>query len=71
MLGLPGLREAVAQLHRDEDLLHCEADDILISPGTKMLLYLTMRLFHGGEREINSAVRVGRKRNTNRDSCQM
>ena len=51
MLGLPALREAVAQFHRDEDMLPCEADDILIAPGSKMLLYLTMRLFHGGEIE--------------------
>ena len=47
--GLSGLREAVAQFHRDEDMLDCEADDILIAPGSKMLLYLAMRLFHGGE----------------------
>ena len=32
-----------------EDVLDCEADDILIAPGSKMLLYLAMRLFHGGE----------------------
>ena len=50
--GLPGLREAVAQFHRDEDMLDCEADDILIAPGSKMLLYLAMRLFHGGEIQI-------------------
>ena len=49
---MPGLREAVAEFHRDEDMLDCEADDILIAPGSKMLLYLTMRLFHGGEIEI-------------------
>ena len=54
MLGLPALREAVAQFHRDEDMLPCEADDILIAPGSKMLLYLTMRLFHGGEFEMQS-----------------
>ena len=53
MLGLPGLRKAVAEFHRDEDKLLCEADDILIAPGSKMLLYLTMRLFHGGEIEMH------------------
>ena len=56
MLGLPALREAVAQFHRDEDMLPCEADDILIAPGSKMLLYLTMRLFHGGEFEMKCKV---------------
>ena len=39
----------MAQLHREEDNLECGADDILVAPGSKMLLYLAMRLFHGGE----------------------
>ena len=49
---MPGLREAVAQFHREEDMLDCDADDILIAPGSKMLLYLAMRLFHGGETQV-------------------
>lgn len=44
----------MAQFHREEDNLDCDANDILVAPGSKVLLYLAMRLFHGGEEGAQS-----------------
>ena len=37
--GLPALREAVAQHHREQQGLDQSADDVLIGPGSKQLLF--------------------------------
>lgn len=39
--GLPALRAAVAEHHRSRDGLDVSADDILIGPGSKELMFLT------------------------------
>ncbi len=47
--GIPELLEQIAQLHRREDSVqHVEADDFLVAPGSKELIFLIMKLFEGG-----------------------
>ena len=38
--GLPGLRQAVAAHHAREDGLECHAEQVVIGPGSKELLFL-------------------------------
>src|SRR3989344_7108253 len=45
--GLQALREAVADFHRKKDLLSVQADDVVIGPGTKELLFLLQLAFDG------------------------
>ena len=43
--GIPELREAVARFHRQIDKVDIEAEDVLIAPGSKILLYAVMASF--------------------------
>jgi aspartate aminotransferase len=43
--GIPELREAVARFHRQIDNVDIEAEDVLIAPGSKILLYAVMAAF--------------------------
>lgn len=51
--GLPELREAVAHYHRRLDGLAITADDVLIGPGTKQLIFL-LQLTYGADLVIPS-----------------
>lgn len=44
--GLKSLRERVAAFHRQADGVDVDADDVLIAPGSKLLLYAVMAEFH-------------------------
>jgi aspartate aminotransferase len=43
--GIPELREAVAHFHRQWDRVSIDAEDILIAPGSKILIYAVMAAF--------------------------
>lgn len=43
--GLPELRKCVAEFHRATDGLDVSADDVLIAPGSKILIYAAMAAF--------------------------
>src|SRR6202000_735470 len=43
--GIPELREAVASFHRQIDRIDLDAQDVLIAPGSKILLYAVMASF--------------------------
>jgi aspartate aminotransferase len=43
--GIPELREAVARFHRELDGVDIEAGEVLIAPGSKILLYAVMAAF--------------------------
>jgi aspartate aminotransferase len=43
--GLPLLRERVAEFHRTVDGIDARADDVLIAPGSKILIYAVMAAF--------------------------
>ena len=43
--GLPELRECVAAFHRDVDRIDVGADQVLIAPGSKILIYAVMAAF--------------------------
>jgi len=45
--GLPELRSAVAEYHRRRDGLPCTADDVLIGPGSKELMFLLQLCYYG------------------------
>ena len=45
--GLPALREAVAEFHRKKDRIDAQAEDVLIGPGSKELLFLLQLTFYG------------------------
>lgn len=45
--GLPQLREAVAAFHHRKNGLHCTAEDVLIGPGSKELLFLVQLAYDG------------------------
>ncbi len=45
--GLPALREAVAAYHHRADGLPWDADDILIGPGSKELMFLLQLVYYG------------------------
>src|SRR5580658_2457342 len=43
--GIPELREAVARFHRQLDGVEADAADVLIAPGSKILLFIAMAAF--------------------------
>lgn len=45
--GLPALREAVAAYHRGRHGLACDAEDVIVAPGSKELLFLLQVVFDG------------------------
>ncbi|MCK5309546.1 MAG: aminotransferase class I/II-fold pyridoxal phosphate-dependent enzyme [Thermoplasmata archaeon] len=45
--GLPELRNAVADYHRQKDGIDASADNVLIGPGSKILMYLLQMSFYG------------------------
>jgi len=45
--GLPALREAVAQFHRDREHIDAHRDGVLIGPGSKELMFLLQLTFYG------------------------
>lgn len=45
--GLPALREAVAGFHRRKDGLEVRAQDVLIGPGSKELMFLLQLVYYG------------------------
>lgn len=45
--GLPELRDAVAQYHRDVNRVECEGSDVLIGPGSKELMFLLQLVYYG------------------------
>ena len=45
--GLPELREAVAGYHRTADGLPARAEDVLVGPGSKELVFLMQLVFYG------------------------
>lgn len=45
--GLPALREAVARYHRRRHALDCSAEQVVIGPGSKQLLFL-LQAIHAG-----------------------
>ncbi len=47
VMGLPALREAVAEFHRRKDQLESDPDLVLIGPGSKELMFLVMLSFYG------------------------
>ena len=46
--GLPALREAIAEHHRRRSGALCVADDVLVGPGSKELMFL-LQVVHDGE----------------------
>jgi len=53
VMGLPALREAVADHHRRVDGVDCDAEDVLVGPGSKELLFL-LQLAYDGELVVPS-----------------
>ena len=47
VMGLPALREAVAEFHRKKDRIDAQAEGVLIGPGSKELLFLLQLTFYG------------------------
>lgn len=47
--GLPPLREKIAEFHHEADRYPIAADQVLVAPGTKPLLYNIMHAFQPGE----------------------
>lgn len=45
--GLPELRAAVAEYHRKRADLACGADDVLVGPGSKELMFLLQLVYYG------------------------
>ncbi len=45
--GLPELREAVAGFHRTKDLINAHAENILIGPGSKELMFILQLAYYG------------------------
>jgi aspartate aminotransferase len=45
--GLPELREAVAEFHKEKDNLEFKSDNIILGPGAKSLIYLAQLAFAG------------------------
>jgi aspartate aminotransferase len=45
--GLPALREAVADFHRDREQIDAHADGVIIGPGSKELMFLLQLAFYG------------------------
>ncbi|MBW7905598.1 MAG: aminotransferase class I/II-fold pyridoxal phosphate-dependent enzyme [Phycisphaerae bacterium] len=47
VMGLPELREAVAAHHRRTDGLNVSADNVLVGPGSKELMFLVQLVYYG------------------------
>ena len=47
VMGLPALREAVAEFHRKKDRIDAQAEGVLVGPGSKELLFLLQLTFYG------------------------
>jgi aspartate aminotransferase len=45
--GLPALREAVAEFHRDKDGVDAHPDYVLVGPGSKELMFLLQLVYYG------------------------
>jgi aspartate aminotransferase len=45
--GLPSLRKAVANFHRKKDNVIAQAENVLVGPGSKELLFLLQLVFYG------------------------
>jgi len=45
--GLPALRQAVAEFHRDKDRVDAQPDGVLVGPGSKELMFLLQLAFYG------------------------
>jgi aspartate aminotransferase len=45
--GLPALREAVADFHREREQIDAQPDGVLIGPGSKELMFLLQLAFYG------------------------
>ena len=45
--GLPALREAVAEFHRQKDRVRARPEGVLVGPGSKELLFLLQLTFYG------------------------
>ena len=45
--GLPRLREAIASFHRDREGVPFTADDVLVGPGSKELMFLIQLVYYG------------------------
>ena len=45
--GLPALREAVADFHRDREQIDAHPDGVIIGPGSKELMFLLQLAFYG------------------------
>ncbi|MGI5862585.1 MAG: pyridoxal phosphate-dependent aminotransferase [Myxococcales bacterium] len=45
--GLPALREAIADYHRRRNQLPCSADDVLVGPGSKELMFILQLVYYG------------------------
>ena len=47
VLGLPALREAVAEFHRRQDQISYHPDGVIIGPGSKELMFLVQLAYYG------------------------
>lgn len=47
VMGLPALREAVAEFHRKKDRVDAQSEYVLIGPGSKELMFLLQLTFYG------------------------
>ena len=47
-IGLPELRKAVSVFHAIEDEIESTEDQVVIGPGSKELIFLTMKVYNGG-----------------------
>lgn len=45
--GLPALRSAVAEYHRRSQSIPCDAQDVLVGPGSKELMFLLQLVYYG------------------------
>lgn len=45
--GLPALREAVAEFHREHDHLEAQPEGVIIGPGSKELMFLVQLAYYG------------------------
>ncbi|XP_076034350.1 aspartate aminotransferase-like isoform X2 [Oratosquilla oratoria] len=47
MTGIPELRQAIVQMHKQYDEVTLDPEQIVVGPGSKELLFLTMHVFNG------------------------
>ncbi len=51
--GLPALKSAICEFHNEFDGVNSDPDQVVIGPGSKEIIFLTMKLFDGGEFLLN------------------